>query len=82
MVSGPRRPTVSVDEPLTTNAEANAVYADVYAALTRKGISVNVPAGDYTPWRTGTPTTAYSYTRSLIRALISRLTEYFSDDVG
>ncbi len=37
-----RRPHVSVDEPLTTNAEANAAHADVYAALTRKwAISVN-----------------------------------------
>ena len=63
MVMAPDVLTVSVDEPLTTNAEANAVYADVYAALTRKGISVNVPAGDYTSVAYGnTNYGAYPYT--------------------
>ena len=63
MVLAPDVLTVSVDEPLTTNAEANAVYADVYAALTRKGISVNVPAGDYTSMAYGnTNYGAYPYT--------------------
>ena len=63
MVLAPDVLTVSVDEPLTSNAEANAVYADVYAALARKGISVNVPAGDYTSmayWNTNYG--AYPYT--------------------
>ena len=63
LVMAPDVLTVSVDEPLTTNAEANAVYADVYAALTRKGISVNVPAGDYTSVAYGnTNYGAYPYT--------------------
>jgi len=39
---------VSVGDDSGQNGDAMAVYADVYAALTAKGVAINAPAGDYT----------------------------------
>ena len=39
---------VSVGDDSGQNGDALAVYADVYAALTAKGVAINAPAGDYT----------------------------------
>ena len=39
---------VSVGDDSGQNGDALAVYADVYAALTTKGVAINAPAGDYT----------------------------------
>ena len=39
---------VSVGDDSGQNSDAMAVYADVYAALTTKGVAINAPAGDYT----------------------------------
>ncbi len=39
---------VSVGDDSGQNGDALAVYADVYAALTAKGVALNAPAGDYT----------------------------------
>ena len=39
---------VSVGDDFGQNGDALAVYADVYAALTTKGVAINAPTGDYT----------------------------------
>ena len=39
---------VSVGDDSGQNGDALAVYADVYAALTAKGVAINAPVGDYT----------------------------------